>query len=43
MILNLVTPNDPILHNPVEEFDPKSIDLEKVVAECLLLCIIIRE
>ena len=33
MILNLVTPNDPILHNPVEEFDPKSIDLEKVVAE----------
>jgi len=32
MILNLVTPNDPILHNPVEEFDPSSIDLEDVVA-----------
>lgn len=31
-ILNLVDANDPILHNPVEEFDPSSIDLEDVVA-----------
>lgn len=33
MILNLVTPNDPILHQPVEEFDPSSIDLEQTVAD----------
>ena len=33
MILDLVPSTDPILLQPLEEFDPKSIDLEKVVAE----------
>ena len=33
MILNLVTPNDPILKTVMEPFDPNSIDLEKIVAD----------
>ena len=33
MILDLVPSTDPILQQPLEEFDPKSIDLEKIVAE----------
>lgn len=30
-ILNLVDARDPILHNPVESFDPESVDMKQVV------------
>jgi len=33
MILNLVTPNDPILNQKLEPFDPNSIDLEQTVSD----------
>ncbi len=32
-ILNLVPPDDPILHTKLEDFDPSSIDLEKLVQD----------
>lgn len=33
MILNLVTPKDPILNTELEEFDPRSIELENLVSD----------
>lgn len=32
-VLNLVDAKDPILHTPVEPFDPQSVDLEQIVAD----------